>query len=154
MNFEIIPYQNINLPEVQLPDKEFLNQLGEVGIRKLSDDHYNLLRKSDISILFPIDDDEFEKAKLRSSDFLIQIMGGHPYFNENRGKPMLGQRHAPFKITPKARITWLECYREVLKNIELDEEIMSSFWKYLNVLSMRMVNTADEKQEFTFKFNK
>jgi len=152
MKFEIEPYQNASLPEVQLPDKEFLNQLGEAGIRKLSDDHYNLLRKSEINNLFPIEDDEFEKAKLRSSDFLIQIMGGRPYFNENRGKPMLAQRHAPFKITPKARLTWLECYAEVLKKIELDEEIMASFWQYLNVLSMRMVNSSEEKKEFTFNF--
>ncbi len=152
MTFEIIPYQNTNLPEVQLPDKEFLNQLGESGIRKLSNDHYNLLRKSEINNLFPEDDIEFEKAKLRSSDFLIQIMGGRPYFNENRGKPMLAQRHAPFKITPKARLTWLECYSEVLKKIDLEEEIMSSFWKYLNMLSMRMVNTPEIQQEFTFNF--
>jgi len=139
---------------VQLPDKEMLNILGEQGIRKLTNDHYNLLRKSKINYLFPIDDKEFEQAKLNSSDFFIQIMGGHPYFNENRGKPMLAQRHLKFKINPSARIIWLECYREVLVNIELDEKVMESFWNYLNVLSMRMVNSEDDKPEFIFKLNK
>jgi len=153
MNFEITPYQKENLPEVQLPDKAFLNVLGETGLRKLVDSHYNLLRKSKISHLFAKDDDEFEKAKLRSSDFFIQILGGRPYFNENRGKPMLLQRHAPFKITPKARITWLECYRDALKNIAIEESLMFSFWNYLNVLSMRMINSDDEP-EFTFIMKK
>jgi hemoglobin len=153
MTFEITPYQKENLLEVQLPDKEFLNILGEAGVRKLVDDHYNLLRKSNISHLFARDDDEFEKAKLRSSDFLIQIMGGHPYFNENRGKPMLVQRHAPFKIGPKARLTWLKCYCEVLENLKIDEIALASFWKYINALSMRMVNSEDDDLEFTFQFN-
>jgi len=140
MSLEITPYQKENLPEVELPDKGFLNILGEEGIRKLSNDHYDLIRKSSINHLFAQDDDEFEKAKLRSSDFFIQIMGGHPYFNENRGKPMLGQRHAAFKISPGARIIWLECFREVLNKLVIEEKLLVSFWQYLNVLSMRFVN--------------
>jgi len=51
MIFEILPYQKENLPEVQLPDKAFLNILGEIGMRKLVDGHYNLLRKSKISFI-------------------------------------------------------------------------------------------------------
>lgn len=46
----------------------------------------------------------------------IQICGGPKYFNENRGAPMMVARHQPFKITPKTRMVWLECYIEVLKN--------------------------------------
>jgi hemoglobin len=154
MIFEIQPYQKENLPEVQLPDKEFLNVLGEEGIRKLISNHYNLLRKSKINHLFPIDDKGFEQAKLNSSDFFIQIMGGPRYFDQNRGKPMLAVRHAAFKISPEARFTWLECYCEVLKNLEVEEKVLSSFWNYLNVLSMRMVNSEDDKPEFIFKFKK
>ncbi len=154
MIFEITPYQGPNLPEVELPDKEFLNLLGDHGIRKLINDHYNLLRESKIRNLFPADDKDFEQAKLNSSDFFIQIMGGPRYFDQNRGKPMLAQRHLKFKINPSARLTWLECYREVLKNIEIEEKIIQSFWNYLNVLSMRMVNSEDDKPEFIFKLNK
>jgi hemoglobin len=153
MNFEISHYQKENLPEVQLPDKEFLNLLGEEGIRKLVDAHYNLLRKSKIAHLFPKEDAQFEQAKLNSSDFFIQILGGHPYFNENRGKPMLVQRHAPFKITPDARITWLECFRDALKKIQLEEKILVSFWNYLDALSMRMIN-SENGPEFTFVMKK
>jgi hemoglobin len=154
MTFEIIPYQKENLPEVMLPDKKLLELLGEEGMRKLANNHYNLLRTSKISHLFAKDDDEFEKSKLRSSDFFIQILGGHPYFNENRGRPMLVQRHAPFVITPKARITWLECYREALKILEIEEAVLASFWNYLNALSMRMINSDDENPEFSFQFKK
>ena len=150
MELIISPYSETNLPEVQLPDKRFLEILGEQGIRKLISEHYDLLRKSSINYLFPKEDVAFEQAKKNSSDFFIQIMGGYPYFNENRGKPMLAQRHLAFRITPVARQVWLECYREVLKNIEIDQEIMSSFWNYLDVLSMRMVNTKENQPSFVF----
>jgi len=154
MTFEITPYIKGNLPEVQLPDKKFLEILGEEGVRNLANEHYNLLRKSKFSHLFPEDDEEFEKAKLRSSDFFIQILGGHPYFNENRGKPMLVQRHAPFKISPDARLTWLECYREALKKIEMEEAVLASYWQYLDALTMRMINSENELPVFNFQFKK
>jgi hemoglobin len=154
MTFEIIPYQKANMPVVQLPDKEFLNLLGENGVRMLVSNHYDLLRKSDVSHLFAKSDDEFEKSKQNSSDFFIQIMGGYPYFNENRGKPMLVQRHAPFKITPKARLTWLGCYREALQKLEIDQNALISFWNYLNALSMRMVNSEDDGPVFIVDLKK
>ena len=106
-------------------------------------DHYDLLSKSEIKHLFPRIDEALDKAKQRSSDFFIQICGGHPYFNENRGKPLLAKRHAPFAITPAARIVWLKCYQQVLSKLDLPEEIIQSFWNYLNVFSVWMVNTKE-----------
>ncbi|MFN8259071.1 MAG: globin [Bacteroidales bacterium] len=154
MELIISPMPDSTLPEVQLPDKRFLQLLGEPGIRKLISDHYNLLRISNIKSLFPTDDIGLEQAKKNSSDFFIQLMGGHPYFNENRGKPMLAQRHLAFRITPEARLVWLECFREALKTISIDDEILESFWNYLNLLSMRMVNTKEDKPTFVFNFKK
>jgi hemoglobin len=72
------------------------------------------------------------------------IHGGHPYFNENRGKPMLAKRHAPFHITPEARIVWLNCYQQVLLKLNIPEEMKQSFWNYLNVFSFWMVNTKGD----------
>jgi hemoglobin len=104
-------------------------------------DHYDLLSKSEVSHLFPRIEEQLEKAKQRSSDFFIQICGGHPYFNENRGKPMLASRHSPFQITSQAREVWLKCYKQVLLKLDVPEEILQSFWNYLNVFSFWMVNT-------------
>jgi len=144
MNFAINQYEFGQRPAVTLPNPEFLNLLSESGIRQMVSDHYDLLSKSDAKHLFPRIEEALDKAKQRSSDFFIQICGGHPYFNENRGKPMLAKRHAPFAINNKARITWLQCYQEVLSKLDLPEEIIESFWNYLNVFSFWMVNTADD----------
>lgn len=143
MKLEIKEYQFGERPQVTRPNRKILNVLGEEGIRKLVDDHYNLLRKSKIGDLFPPDDKEFEAAKLRSSDFFIQILGGPQYFNQNRGEPMLVRRHRPFKITAEGRRIWLECYQKLLPELGLSDELLFSYWNYLNVFSTWMINTDD-----------
>lgn len=143
MDFSINQYEFGYRPPVTLPSPEFLERLTEKGIRQMVSDHYDLLSKSEIRHLFPRIDEALDKAKQRSSDFFIQICGGHPYYNENRGKPMLASRHSPFTITPEARIVWLQCYQQVLAKLDLPDAILQSFWNYLNVFSFWMVNTKE-----------
>ena len=130
-------------PEVTKPHPDFLKVLGEDGIRTMVSRHYDLLRQSDIQSMFPKDDSEFDKAKQRSADFMIQICGGPDYYNQNRGRPMLIQRHSPFTITPEGRITWLECYRIALLETKLPEHLIFSFWQYIQVFSAWMMNTKE-----------
>ena len=144
MDFLINQYEFGQRPSVTIPSPEFLEKLAEEGIRKMVSDHYDLLSQSNIKHLFPRIDEALDKAKQRSSDFFIQICGGHPYFNENRGKPLLAKRHSPFAITPKDRVVWLKCYIQVLSKLDLPEELIQSFWDYLNVFSFWMVNTNEE----------
>ena len=134
---------------VYLPDKKLYEYLGEQGIRKMVNDHYDLLIKSEVKHLFTTDGEELEQAKTRSADFIIQRLGGPGYYEQNRGKPLLSRRHAPFRITPAGRITWLECYREVLLKINTPEEYIIPFWNWLNELSNWMVNTLDTVEGFT-----
>ena len=96
---------------------------------------------STINHLFPEDAEIFEIAKKNSADFMVQICGGTDYYNQNRGKPMLANRHAGSEITPDARIVWLNCYKEVLYGLKIPENLVKSFWNYLNVFSNWMVNT-------------
>lgn len=131
-------------PQVQLPTPAFLDYLGEDGMRKLVNDHYDLLAVSAIKGLFPPSAEGLAMAKKHSADFFIQICGGHPHFNENRGAPKMAARHAPFKITLEARLVWLECYQIVLSKLEAPEELKKSFWNYIDIFSLWMVNTPSE----------
>ena len=144
MNLDITQVMfGVRVP-VTKPIPEFLLEMGEEGIRKLISDHYNKLKVSEIKYLFPLDPEEFEEAKKHSSDFFIQICGGPKYFNENRGAPQMVGRHAPFRITAEARQTWLELYKPLileLKENNITETSLQSFWNYLDVFSSWMINT-------------
>jgi len=144
MDFSISQFEFGQRPSVTIPSPGFLEKMTEEGIRKMVSDHYDLLSKSEIKHLFPRIDEALDKAKQRSSDFFIQICGGYSYYNQNRGKPMLAKRHSPFTITPEVRNVWLRCYIQVLSKLDLHEELIQSFWNYLNVFSFWMVNTKNE----------
>jgi len=144
LNLAITPGHLGVKPDVTKPNPGFLQELGEEGFRKLVSDHYELLKDSDIAHLFPVTDpEEFAAAKKHAADFMIQICGGPKYFNESRGAPMMGKRHAPSRIDEHARQRWLECYAMLLPALSdrVSNENIQSFWNYLNVFSQWMVNT-------------
>jgi hemoglobin len=141
MDFEITKYITGQRPNVELPSTKMYRILGEEGIRKLISDHYDCLKKSEISKLFPEDDNGFEKAKKNAADFFVQICGGPMYFNKNRGRPMMYKRHLPHKITPEARVTWLECFKQALQKTDLPDNVKQSFWNYINNFSIWMINS-------------
>ncbi|MDF1881427.1 globin [Sulfurimonas sp. MAG313] len=144
LNLVATPGQLGIKPDVRKPNPAFLTELGEEGFRELIASHYDLLKDSDISQLFPTEDpQEFSDAKKHAADFMIQICGGPAYFNASRGAPMMGKRHAPFRIDEHARQRWLECYAMLLPALapKVSNDNIQSYWNYLNVFSQWMVNT-------------
>lgn len=131
-------------PPVTKPIPEFLIEVGEEGMREIADIHYELIRTSEIAHLFPTTDEGIAQASKNASDFFIQICGGRPYFNENRGAPRMIGRHAPFRIDSKARKVWLSLFRAVLEDMQqqgVTEKSIKSFWDYIDIFSIWMVNT-------------
>ena len=143
MQFNITPAIIGQSPQVSTPNPKMLQELGEEGMRKMVSDHYDLLKQSNIRGLFPPTDEGFEMAKKHSADFFIQICGGPKYFNESRGAPMMRARHSSFKITVEGRRIWLESYIMVLSQLDISEESKESFWNYIDIFSMWMINSND-----------
>jgi hemoglobin len=144
MNLTISYAQYGAKPPVTKPIPEFLIEVGEAGIRELADKHYESIRGSEIEHLFPMNPEDFEKAKEHAADFFIQICGGTPYFNMNRGAPRMLGRHAPFRIDARAREVWLELYKPLLielHQVGVTETSIRSFWDYLDIFSLWMINT-------------
>ena len=143
MQYNITQAQLGVRPQVVIPSRKVYEELQEVGIRKMVSDHYDLLVKSEIKNLFPPTPELVEIAKKNAADFFVQICGGKPYFNQNRGAPKMGIRHAPFKITQNARKVWLQTYKEVLEKQNISEEAKQSFWNYLDIFSIWMMNSVE-----------
>lgn len=147
LDFSILPYQEGVNPPVTKPNPAFLTDIGEESMRDLLDRFYMGLFESPIKDIFPSDKEEMKIAGQHSADFFIQICGGPKYFNKNRGAPQMRGRHAPFHITPHARLHWLVTFEEALQPIIeqklSSEENIQSFWNYLNIFSQWMINSKD-----------
>ena len=147
LDFSIQAYQDGVNPPVTKPNPAFLTDIGEDGMRDLLDRFYMALHESLIKDIFPQTKEEMKMAGQHSADFFIQICGGPSYFNKSRGAPQMRKRHAPFRITPNARLHWLVLFEDALQPIIeqklSSEENIQSFWNYLNVFSQWMINSRD-----------
>lgn len=132
-------------PNVAKPHPGFFHEVGEERFRKLVNDHYESIKTSSIAFLFPVfDDEDFAQAQKHAADFLIEISGGPDYFTQTRGAHQMVGRHAPFRIDESGRRAWLELYIPLLTALVdegIKEEYIQSFWDYLNIFSMWIVNT-------------
>ena len=147
LDFSILPYvEGVNPPVVK-PNPAFLSDIGEEAMRDLLHRFYITLHVSPIKDLFPETKEEMQIAAQYSADFFIQICAGPAYFNQNRGAPQMRGRHAPFRITPHARLHWLTLFEDALQPIIekklSSEENIQSFWNYLNIFSQWMINSRD-----------
>lgn len=150
LDFSITPYQEGVNPPVTKPNPAFLTDLGEDGMRELFDSAYLILFQSPIKDIFPQTKEGIRKAGQTSADFFIQICGGEDYFNRKQGAPRMVGRHAFFRITPSARVEWLKVFQEALKPIVENQsasvENIQSFWNYIDIFSMWMINTKEEDE--------
>ncbi len=132
-------------PPVAKPHPGFFNEVGEARFKELVYKHYELIEVSDIAFLFPIhDEDDFDDAKRHAFNFLVEVCGGPDYFTQDRGAHQMVGRHAPFRIDEAGRVSWLALYAPLLEAL-VDEgvtpEYIQSFWDYLDIFSMWLVNT-------------
>ena len=132
-------------PPVTKPHPGFLHEVGVERFHQLVYDHYDLIEISEIGFLFPImDEEDFDEAKHHAYTFLLEISGGEALFSKERGEHQMVGRHAPFRIDESGRKVWLELYAQLLEPLAqegITEEYIQSFWDYLDIFSMWLVNT-------------
>src|SRR5699024_8890552 len=95
--------------------------------------------------LLPIFPDDLEESARKQRLFLTQFFGGAPLYTQERGRPMLPHRHAPFEITPARRDAWLQCMHQALTDAGVEEPHFSDILGRLMIPAHRIVNTAEAK---------
>lgn len=128
-------------PPPPSPNVKFLfEKWGETNIRKLVSDFYDLVATSEIQWMFQSD---WDLAKEKQADFLIQVLGGPSYYIEKWGPARMRMRHFVFPISEKERAVWFHCYDEALKNFDFEHEDKVDFLYFLDGFSGWMVNRKD-----------
>jgi len=96
----------------------------------------------ELRALYP--EEDLGPAEVRFRMFLEQYWGGPTTYSQERGHPRLGQRHAPFRVSPAARDAWLEHMRAAIVATELSPEHADQLWAYVTRAAHFLVNTFDE----------
>ena len=88
-------------------------------------------------------DSDLKAAAQRLEMFLVQYWGGPSTYSEQRGHPRLRMRHSPFHIATKQRDEWLNCMRQAVDGLEINAELKTELWNYLEMAANSMVNQPD-----------
>jgi hemoglobin len=90
----------------------------------------------------PMYPEDLSEAKVHMVLFLSQYWGGPPSYMEQRGHPRLRMRHAPFRITKKARDGWLRAMNAALASVrdELNDEQFDEMTSYFEMAARQLRN--------------
>lgn len=88
--------------------------------------------------LYP--EEELGPAQHRLTLFLAQYWGGPKTYQEERGHPRLGMRHAPFVIDAEQRDRWLTHMRAALATMEVAPDDAQELERYFAFAAESMRN--------------
>lgn len=115
-------------------------RIGETAILQLVDDFYSGIAADELlKKMYP---EDLAPAKNRLKLFLIQVLGGHRTYTDERGHPMLRRRHFQWKIGEKEATHWLKHMHKALEKSTIAEKEKDEFWAYIYPAALHMINQA------------
>lgn len=113
---------------------------GQPFFERLVDAFYRAVEEDEI--LRPMYPDELDDARRHLVIFLVQYWGGPTLYMQERGHPRLRMRHAPFRITKKARDAWLTAMNAALESVrdELTDEQFAEMSSYFDMAAHQLRN--------------
>ena len=113
---------------------------GQPFFERLVDAFYAAL-ESDETVR-PMYPDDLTDAKHHMVLFLCQYWGGPTDYMDQRGHPRLRMRHAPFRISKKARDGWLAAMNAALASVrdELSDEQFLEMTSYFDMAAHQLRN--------------
>lgn len=106
---------------------------------------YQLVAQDDLlRPMYP--EEDLGPAEDRLRTFLEQYWGGPKTYQEQRGHPRLRMRHAPFRVTPRARDRWLAHMKVAVSEAQLSPIHHATLWDYLERAAHFMINSNDDDE--------
>ena len=113
---------------------------GQAFFNELVDRFYDGVVGDEVLIaMYP---EDLTDSKRHLAQFLAQYWGGPPTYSEERGHPRLRMRHAPFRITKRARDAWLVHMRSALLALRdrMSADDAAEFDAYIEMAAHQMRN--------------
>ena len=129
------------------PDSLYTQIGGEVPLRKLVDDFYDVMDTSPFTAgIRQMHPENLQTSRDKLFEFLSGWTGGPNLFVEKHGHPRLRARHFPFKIGTSERDQWLYCFHHALEKAGFPEHLAEFFRNAVSNLAdhMRNQNEAGE----------
>lgn len=113
---------------------------GRAFFERLVDGFYEAVAHDEL--LRPMYPEDLTESKRTLVLFLCQYWGGPTTYMDERGHPRLRMRHAPFRITKKARDAWMTAMTSALASVrsELTPDQFDEMMSYFDMAAHQMRN--------------
>ena len=113
---------------------------GQPFFERLVDGFYAAVAEDEL--LRPMYPEDLTESKRTLVLFLCQYWGGPTTYLEERGHPRLRMRHAPFRITKRARDAWMAAMEQALAGVrgELSDDQYEEMHEYFDMAAKAMRN--------------
>lgn len=113
---------------------------GEPFFVRLVDAFYEHVESDEL--LRPMYPQDLTESRRHLVLFLCQYWGGPPLYMQERGHPRLRMRHAPFRITKRARDAWLVAMGAALASVrsELTDDQFAEMDAYFDMAARQLRN--------------
>jgi len=113
---------------------------GQAFFERLVDAFYRAVEADEI--LRPMYPEDLTESRRTLVLFLCQYWGGPPDYQNERGHPRLRMRHAPFRITKKARDAWMAAMTSALAEVrgDLTDDQFDDMVAYFDMAAHQMRN--------------
>lgn len=113
--------------------------LGPENLKLLVDNFYELvIQHPEIKHLFVNGIDEIKRKQYY---FLTQFLGGPALYTENIGQPKMRLRHLPHKITQAGKEAWLDCMRQAIDKLPIEQNFKYTLYNCFLMVAEHMVNS-------------
>lgn len=129
------------------PDSLYHQMGGEIPLRKLVDDFYDVMDASPFTAgIRKMHPENLQSSRDKLFEFLSGWTGGPNLFVEKHGHPRLRARHISFKIGTSERDQWLYCFHQALEKAALPDHLAEFFRNAVINLADHMRNQSEAEE--------
>ncbi|GAB6042296.1 group II truncated hemoglobin [Endothiovibrio diazotrophicus] len=116
---------------------------GEAKIHELVERFYQLMdTRPEAAAIRAMHPQDLASSKEKLFAFLSGWLGGPPLYMEKYGPPQLRMRHTGFPIDDDARDQWMNCMKQAMADVGIDEklrgDLTAAFQKTADFMRNRM----------------
>ena len=115
------------------------DKLGDENLQLLVDNFYAFVEKD--PTISPLFKDDFETIKKKQFMFLSQFLGGPGRYTKAHGHPKMRKRHLPHKITNEAKGAWLDCMKQAINTLPIEDDFKDTLYNCFPAVAQYMVNS-------------
>ncbi len=146
--------EHIVFPPIKAPSSLFIQSVGHENLTRLIVHHHSLFRQMAAVNFYQKEYQTIMDEVTKAAHFMMEALGCGKIYTMEYGLDGMLNGQKPFLMDEQTREIWLKLYINTLRDFSFPKKILAEFWNWIELFSLRMLNTASLKhlpKRFSFE---